>query len=231
MKNTIIISALGTLLIIGTSSAGPINGKGKSKAAKKEAKQEKNADRLADREELILDKIDSKLLLKDPECGDHRHADINHYTNHTAKRIIKLAVRGALTEDQAKAFDDRHEAIVATAKATKEQTGKIDTATLRTSLNTLNDDINAAIIAAEEGDKRTPILNLAQHRFEEKIEFGEKTGRLSKGEASSLRRKVDSLKKLEARTKDGKELSEREREKLMKEALEVRREIEKELRD
>lgn len=230
MKKTQITTMIVSAILLGTVSARPFNGKGKA-GLKKGELQENRADRLADREELLLDRVDSKLLLKDPECGDHRHADIIHYTNHTARRIVKLAIRGALTEDQAKAFDDRHEVIVARAKATKKETGKVDTAALRASLNTLNDDINKAIIAADEGDKRTPLLNLTQHRFEEKIEFGEKTGRLSKGEASSLRRKVASLKKLEARMKDGEALSEREREKLMKEALEVRREIEKELRD
>ena len=98
----------------------------------------------------------------------------------------------------------------------------------RSMLDALNDEINAALKAAEEGANRTPILNHIQHRFEEKIEFGVRSGRLSEGEASRLTRMVEKLKRLEERAKEG-ELSTRDREKLFAEAGEIARELEQAL--
>ncbi len=98
-------------------------------------------------------------------------------------------------------------------------------------MNTLNDNINAAIKEPEKDNARTPIVNRAQHRFEEQIERGIKSGRLSTLEASSLRRKVTKLEGYEERLKAGKELSSNERERLMKEVLELQRDINKALRD
>ena len=79
-------------------------------------------------------------------------------------------------------------------------------------------------------DKRTPLVNKSQHRFEELIAFGVRSGRLSTLEASSLRRKVKRLEDTEDRLKAG-NLSSNERERLMKEVMELERDLKKSLRD
>ena len=71
---------------------------------------------------------------------------------------------------------------------------------------------------------------MAQHRFEERIEFGVRSGRLSKGEAAKLTRMVESLKRMEDREKAG-GLSTREREDLFEEVAELNRELNKDLKD
>ena len=90
--------------------------------------------------------------------------------------------------------------------------------------------INGAIEDPEEGTERTPLLNMAQHRFEERIEFGVRSGRLSKGEAAKLTRMVESLKRMEDREKSG-GLSTREREDLFEEVAKLNRELNKDLKD
>lgn len=77
---------------------------------------------------------------------------------------------------------------------------------------------------------RTAILNKEQKKLAARIEAGEKAGKLSKGEASSLRRKLDSLARYEATLKAG-DLSENERERLHKKAIEIKRDLHKEIRD
>ena len=138
---------------------------------------------------------------------------------------------GALEEADGDKFKDRHTTIVTAAKAANaDGLDEAEKKTIRDQLNTLNDDTNAAIKEPEQGDKRTPVVNRSQHRFEEKIEFGERSGRLSTLEASSLRRKLKRLEDTEDRLKTG-QLSSNERERLMEEVIELRRDLMKELRD
>jgi hypothetical protein len=189
------------------------------------------AEKAAVKEEALLDKIDTHAWKKDPEARDHRSSDLREYTNHTYKRIVRLLTLGAIEEPDGKKFKDRHTAIVAAAKeANKDGLDENEQKTIRAQLNTLNDDVNAAIKEPEKGDDRTPIVNRAQHRFEELIEFGVRSGRLSTLEASSLRRKVAKLEDTEKRLKAG-ELSSKDRERLMEEAVELKRDLMKELRD
>ncbi len=184
------------------------------------------------REEQVLDKVDTHKWKKDPEAIDKRPTGLNEYHTRTLRRIVVLLRHGALSEEKGKFFKEEHTAITLQGKEMNAD-GELSAAekeTLRGRLDRLNDDINAAIEDPEEGDQRTPLLNMTQHRFEERIEFGVRSGRLSKGEASSLTRKVESLKRMEDREKAG-GLSTREREKLFEEAAEISREINKELKD
>lgn len=192
---------------------------------------DRKAENAAVREEAILDRKDTHAWKKDPEAQDHRPEDLRKYTNHTYKRIVRLLTLGALEEADGNAFKKRHTVIVTAAKkANKDGLDAGEKSTIRNQLNTLNDDVNAALKEAEKDDKRTPVVNKAQHRFVELIEFGVCSGRLSTLEASSLRRKVKRLEDTENRLKAG-NLTSNERERLMKEVIELNRDLKKELRD
>ncbi len=231
MKQSIItITSVIVLCSIATlASAAPRGAKGKRH--RKES-ADKAAERIANKEEAILERKDAHAWQKDPDAKDHRHKNLRIYTNHTYKRIVRLLALGALKVDDGTEFKSRHAAIVKDAKAADEN--GLDAAekkAIRAGLNTLNDDINAAIVEPEEGNARTPLVNRAQHRFEQRIAFGVKTGRLSTLEASSLRRKVAKLESYEEKLKAGDDLSSSQRERLMKEVVELRRDLNKALRD
>lgn len=81
-----------------------------------------------------------------------------------------------------------------------------------------------------QGDDATPLLNKKQKKLEKRIAAGVKSGKLSTGEASRLRRKLNSLARYEATLKSG-ELSTNDRERLHKKSLEITRAINKELKD
>jgi hypothetical protein len=83
----------------------------------------------------------------------------------------------------------------------------------------------------EEDKERTPLLNNIQHQIEESIDAAVKSGRLSTLKANGLKRKLKRLASLEDRLKKDKEITSKEREKLFDEVGEIRREINKELRD
>lgn len=182
------------------------------------------------REEALLDKRDTHGPLGVWE-KERRPADLEKYHSTTFARIRGLLANGSLTEENGTAFKKRHEEITALLTA-KRAEGLTDAsrAEVRGQLDELNDDINTVVKKAEAGDLRTPVLNQKQHLIEERIEFGERSGRLSKGEAASLRRKLERLQNLEERLKDG-QLSTREREKLHKEANEVIADLHRELRE
>ena len=184
------------------------------------------------REEQVLDRIDTHKWKKDPEAIDKRPTSLNEYHTRTLKRIVALLRHGALSEEKGKFFKECHTEITKQGKLLNED-GELDAQerdTLRSRLNDLNDDINGAIEEPEEGNERTPLLNMAQHRFEERIEFGVRSGRLSKGEAAKLTRMVESLKRMEDREKSG-GLSTREREDLFEEVAKLNRELNKDLKD
>jgi len=189
------------------------------------------AEKAANKEEALLFKKDIHAWKKDPEARDQRHENLREYTVYTYKRIVRLLTIGAIEEADGTTFKNRHSAIITEAKAANNDgLNAAEKLAIRKKLNTLNDDINAAITEAEKGSARTPIVNRAQHIFEERIALGVKSGRLSTLEASSLRRKVTKLEAMEERLKGGKELSSNERERLMKEVLELRRDLLKALR-
>ncbi|MBK1831644.1 hypothetical protein JIN77_12970 [Verrucomicrobiaceae bacterium R5-34] len=184
------------------------------------------AERIASKEEEILFKQDAHVWRKDPEALDHRPEDLRAYSNHSYRRIVRLLTLGGLEEADGTKFKSRHAEIVAAAKAANSDgLDASEKQSIRTQLNQLNDAINAAVTEVEKGKERTPIVNRAQHRFEERIEFGVKSGRLSTLEASSLRRKVAKLEALEERLKAGQKLSSNERERLMKEVVELQRDL------
>ena len=200
---------------------------------RKDNKQQRRAENATIREELKLDHQDQHQL-GNAQLKDVRAKNLATYHKHTLSRINHLLRTGAITEEQGSTFKDSHALITSNLKIAKADSGTLsadDKAAARQSLDTLNDTINSAITTAETGDKRTPLFNAKQNKLEQLIEAGQRNGRLSTGEASRLRRKLDSLNRLEDRIKNGEKLSEREREKLHKEAAELRREIYKELKD
>jgi len=229
MKRT--ITALIVCSLILPLSAKPnFGGDGKRKDHKKD-----KAKRLAVREELRNDHTDTHTLAKlnqDPEAKDFRPADLGAYTKHSLRRIVRLNTMGALETEDANQLKEEHASIVKSANDAKADgdVSKEEREEYRASLDSLNDEINALFTAPEEGDERTPIVNRAQLRLESRIDAGERSGLISSGKASSLRRDLESLNRTEKRLKSG-DLSTRDREKLMEEALEVRREITKALMD
>ncbi len=228
MKTSSIITIVALCSISSLTYAGP---KKKFLKHRKANIVERKAGNAAIREEAILDRIDTHKWKKDPEARDHRSSNLREYTNHTYKRVVRLLTIGAIEEADGKSLKTRHTSIVNTAKSNnKDGLDETEKQSIRAQLDTLNDEINAAIMTPEKGDERTPIVNHAQHRFEELIEFGIRSKRLSTLEASSLRRKVSRLESTEDRLKAG-NLSSNERERLMKEVAELNRDLKQELRD
>jgi len=181
------------------------------------------------REEALLDKRDThgQLGLWDK---DKRPKEVQIYHALTFKRIRSLLANGKLTEEQGTTFKTLHEEITAdlTSKRSDGLTEE-ERSSVRGSLDQLNDAINAVIGKAEEGNARTPLLNQKQHAMEERIQFGERSGRLSKGEAASMRRKLERIQEMEERLKKN-ELTTREREKLHEEMNQTLLELNRELR-
>lgn len=189
-------------------------------------------ERAAMREEAVLDHLDTHKWKADPEATDKRPENLGEYLNRTYQRIVRLLHHGSITEKDGLAFKMTHTDIVAEGKSmraegelTKEQQTEI-----RGQLDELNDSMNASLKDAEEGAERSPLLNRVQHRFDEQIEFGERSGRLSKAEATRLKRQVAKLAEIEEKAKEG-GLSTREREKLFEEAKEIARELRQQLLD
>ncbi len=220
------------LMLVASVQAKPF-GKGKGRGPIHHGNgKEKVAENAAMREEQVLDHLDTHKWKKDPEATDKRPTGLAEYHNRTLKRIVALLRHGAITEENGTLFKTEHTKITLHGKELKadgEMTEE-EATTLRRELHALNDSINDSLLAAEEGANRTPLLNQTQHRFEEQIEFGIRSGRLSTGEANRLKRKVESLKRLEEREKAG-GLSTKDREKLFEEAAEISRDIRKDLTD
>lgn len=195
-------------------------------------KLDRKGERAAIIEERILDKKDDHKAM--PEAGkDERAENLAIYHNYTFHRIKVLLTAGKITEEQGSEFKATHTSItqsVTIARADK-NISKDEDAAIRGALDKLNDSINAVVVAAEEGAERTPLLNSMQHRMEEAIESGVKSGRISTLKASSLRRKLARVSDLEERLKKDKEITAKEREKLFEEMNEVRRDLKKELFD
>lgn len=181
------------------------------------------------REEELLDKRDTHGPLGLWE-KDKRPQDLKTYHVVTFKRIRGLLANGKLTEEQGSTFKTVHEEITADFTAKRaDGLSEEEQDSVRGALDQLNDDINAAVGKAEEGNARTPLLNLKEHRMEERIQFGERSGRLSKGEAATMRRKLERIQEMEERLKKN-DLSTRERERLHKEMNETLLELNQELR-
>ena len=199
---------------------------------RKAVRKGKVAEHSALKEEFRLDRRDTHGNQAE-EGKDRRPEDFEAYHKVTYGRIVALLKAGKIDEAQGTDFKLAHTEVTNLIKEAKSSTSLTNgrKATLRKHLDKINDDMTAVAGAGDEGDKRTPTLNRAQHKFEEAIEFGERSGRLSTGEASRLKRELDRLERLEERLKAGSSLSERERIKLHEEALEIRRELLKELKD
>lgn len=211
------------------AQAGPFGPRGPKR---KGLNTEEIGKRAALREDGKLDNLDTQKWKKDPNAGDKRSTVLSEYHNHTLRRIVALLGHGAITEENGRMFKEKHTEITNIGKSLN-QDGKLDErdkGELRMKLDGLNDAINTTLEYAEESSKQTPLLTQAQQRFEEKIDLGLRSGRLTEGEASRLTRMVEKLKQLEERQKDG-GLTTREREKIYEEVAELARDINKELMD
>ncbi len=186
-------------------------------------------------EERILDQKDTHGA--DIEAGkDKRPTTIREYHLHTYARIKALLKNGKLTEEQGTKFKTMHTEVtrgIATANEDKTMTtGEIKS--LRGHLDQINDQINVIVGDPDAGDKdeeRTPLLNKQQHKLEEAIEAGERSGRLSTLEANGLKRKLKRLTDLEDRLKKDEKITNSDRDKLFKEAAELKRDFKKALFD
>lgn len=221
------ITSIAALTI--TSASAQIR---KRPAVKKSIKENKRAERSAAREEFRNDRKDTHGA--QAEVGkDTRPENFEAYHKQSISRISVLLKAGKITEAQGSTFKLKHTEITTAIKQAKEEnkltSGK--KAALRNDLDELNDAINLVTTKGDQESKRTPILNQRQNHYEELIEFGERSKRLSTGEASKLRREVKRLADLESRLKSGSELSQKEREKLHEEMLKVQKELKKELTD
>ena len=232
LTTTLTIIALTSCAMAAPNGNSKGHNKGKNGHRNHKNKQENAAKNAAMHEEAILDRVDTHQWKKDPTARDHRPDNIRDYATHTHKRIVKLLTLGALEEADGTTFKTRQTAIITDAKKANENgINEAEKKSIRKSLDSLNDDINKSLQEAEKGDTRTPIVNRAQHQLEEKIEFGVRSGRLSTLEASSLRRKVAKLEKLEERLKKDDNLKTSERERLMEEVIEIKRDLHKDMRD
>jgi hypothetical protein len=198
--------------------------------ARKHHREEREGKAEAAREEFQLDRRDTHGGQGEPG-KDIRPEELSKYHLATFNRITALLKAGKITEAQGTEFKLAHTEVTNLIKEAKESdsltNGRV--ASIRKELDAINDGINAVVTKGDEGDDRTPILNRKQHTFEELIEFGERSGRLSSGEASTLRRSLERLIRSEERIKSGSDLSTKEREKLHEEAAEIRHELRKKL--
>ena len=228
MKITSMLATV-TLALVALESANAQQRKGLGRGKNKE----KAAERSALWEGFKLDKKDTHGRQSTPG-KDRRPENLDIYHKVTYERIVTLLKAGKIKTEEGTEFKLAHTEVTIAMKESKLSEGSLSSGrkdALRKELDKINDSINAVVQEGDQGDKRTPTLNTAQHRFEELIEFGKRSGRLSSGEASRPNRKLSSLERLEERLKNGASLSDRERVQLHEEAIEIRREIFKELKD
>ena len=224
---TLITTTLGVGILASTLAANP------NKRSKRHIKQNKKVERAAIKEENIIDRKDTHG--PQVEAGkDKRPAGLSNYHTYTFQRIKALLATGKITEEQGTTYKTTHTEITQAIASAKESNGGLSTqevTSLRAQLDSLNDSINTVTGSGDADDARTPLLNRFQHQMEEKIEAGVRFGRLSTGEASSLRRKLARLAEVEKRYKSNEEITQREREKLFEEAQELRKDLHKSLTD
>ncbi len=183
-------------------------------------------------EERILDKKDAHGAQIE-EGKDRRSTNLNTYHKYSFSRIKALLRSGKITEAQGTEYKKIH-ATITKSLADAKKDGTItqgESKSLRDDLDLLNDVMTVVAGKGEQEKERTPLLNSIQHRMEEAIAAGRKSGRLSTLQANGLQRKLKSLAGLEERLKKDAEISKNEREKLFKEIAEIKRDIRKALRD
>jgi len=230
-RKTIELAALAGVLTVALTFPADAR---RGPAWRKAARPEKAGERGAVAEEFIIHQKDTHGPLGEAATKDVRSISLPTYHRYTFVRIFALARTGQLEESEAQDLKTKHTSITKMAQEYKSSGGVVDgteRTELRGQLDTLNDEINSVIKGREEKSARTPLLNRKQHFFQESIEYGVASGRLSKGEASRLTRKAKKLEDLETRLKANKDLSKRERERLHEEAAELRREIAREIHD
>ena len=236
MKKTIILLLSATLILPLAAKPGKPGKNGKLGVRGGGGRVDDAAERIALREEQRLDYKDTYTLTKlnqDPTAKDYRPSNLGEYSTHTLNRIKRLNTIGALETSDADQLKDEYAKIVAKGNEFRADGTVTDAEReeYKGLLDGLNDEINALFQTPESGSNRTPIVNSTQLRLSEKIDSAVRTGRISESKANSLRRKLESLERAEERAKSGSELSTRERERLIEEALETRKEIMEELLD
>lgn len=230
MKPTTIIKSamttvIGLTLITGTAMA-------RKPGKHHHLHRDKDGEHAAAIEELLLDQKDTHGAHVE-EGKDRRSSNISTYHTQTFTRIKALLKSGKITEAEGTEYKTEHEAITkALADAKNDGTMTSDEIkSIRKGLDDLNDTLTIIAGDGDEDLERTPLVNGSQHRIEEMIEFGLRSGRLSTLEANGIKRDLARLVSLEDRVKNDKEVTTKEREKLFEEIGEIRREIHKSLHD
>ncbi len=222
---TTITTVIGLTLITGTAMA-------RKPGKHRHLNKDKNGENAAIQEELLLDKKDTHGAHVE-EGKDRRSSDISTYHTQTFSRIKALLKSGKITEGEGTEYKISHEAItklLADAKQDGAMTGE-EIKSIRKELDDVNDTLTIIAGDGEVDQERTPLLNKSQHRIEELVEYGLRSGRLSTLKANGIKRDLARLVSLEERAKNDKDVTTREREKLFKEIGEIRREIHKALKN
>lgn len=228
MKTTTIIKSTMTTVIGLTLIAGTASAKKPWKRHHKDI-DGKNG---AIIEEHIIDQKDTHGA--DVEEGkDRRSSNISTYHTQTFTRIKALLKSGKITEAEGTEYKTIHTEITESLSAAKKDGALTsdEIKSIRKELDGVNDTLTLIAGNGELDEERTPLLNRIQHRIEEFVESGLKSGRLSTLEANGIKRDLARLVSLEDRLKSDKEITTKEREKLFTEAGEIRREIYRKLRD
>lgn len=140
-----------------------------------------------------------------------------------------MLIRNSLVEDRIDeaigrtAVDELIE-IGTQAQKQQDENGRIpdeQAAKIRQQIASLASRIKEAREAQVNPDTLTPKLNERQVTMEELYRYCVDSDSASQGQAASLRRKLDSLEQKEANAKKGGSISDRNREKLMEECIEI----------
>ena len=140
-----------------------------------------------------------------------------------AKHLINDQISdklGAVLLAKTEAVGEKSLANFGRGELTDEQATKVKAA-----LRDIHAELKEKSIERPDPAIRTPDLNKFQLEAAEVIRFGEESGTLSAGKASSLNRKLAKLESKEQSAKSGGELSDRDRENLFEEARELAKDL------
>ena len=141
---------------------------------------------------------------------------------------IEMATNGErLGEEKAEAFIDELLAIGKKAKETRGDADKLSesaAAEISAALDDLGARARAATSNKVVGEVLTPDLNRSQWNMRELVRYGQ-SGGMSAGKVATLDRRLDALLAKEDRAKEDGKLTDREREGLFEDAIEIWRDV------
>ena len=138
--------------------------------------------------------------------------------SHTYQMIQKACTEDRLDEEIARDSIDKLLTIGAAYQAAGENADKAET---KSKIEALQKSVKGAVAEKAPAGVITPKVNKLQFHTEESLRFGEASGRLSKGDVSSIRRHLDSLERKEDSYKSSGTLSDSNHEKLLEDAREI----------